>query len=99
MRSGGNEREKLSRPSGGDIEVNWWGFQGQAVGISRSTGGGIPRSRTKGRGIEVKVNKSGGGCVPSPTPSTSNRSGYFKQMKIFSTFFFAAKNEHKNIFL
>jgi hypothetical protein len=25
---------------GGDIEVKWWGYLGQVVGISRSTGGG-----------------------------------------------------------
>jgi hypothetical protein len=31
---------KIPRPSGGDIEVKWWGkFQGQVVGISRSSGG------------------------------------------------------------
>ncbi|KAH0817229.1 hypothetical protein GEV33_005562 [Tenebrio molitor] len=44
--------------SGGDIEVKWWGkFQGQVVGISRSTGGGTPRP--SGGDIEVKWSSSG----------------------------------------
>jgi hypothetical protein len=49
------------------IKVKWWGYRGQVVGISRSSGGDI---KVRGRGLEVKVKKSGGGCVPSPTPST-----------------------------
>jgi hypothetical protein len=66
----------ILRSTGGDPKAKRWGYRGQLVGIprtsggvSRSTGGGTPR--TKGRGIEVKVKKSGGGCVPSPTPSTT----------------------------
>jgi hypothetical protein len=58
----------IARSSGGDIEVNKWGHQGQAVGISRSTDGGTSRSRTKGRGIEVKVKKSGEGACPLQLP-------------------------------
>jgi hypothetical protein len=52
--------------SGGDIEVKWWGkFQGQVVGISRSTGGGTPRP--SGGDIEVKwwgkLSRSSGGDI------------------------------------
>jgi hypothetical protein len=37
----------IPRPSGGDIEVNWWGYQGQLVGklLGQGQRGGASRSR------------------------------------------------------
>jgi DNA-directed RNA polymerase subunit H (RpoH/RPB5) len=62
---------KIPRLSGGDIEVKWWGkFQGQVVGISRSSGGENSKAKWWGyrgqlvgelQGQVVGISRSSGG--------------------------------------
>jgi hypothetical protein len=62
---------KIPRLSGGDIEVKWWGkFQGQVVGISRSSGGENSKAKWWGyrgqlvgelQGQVVGISRSTGG--------------------------------------
>jgi hypothetical protein len=45
----------------GNIKVNWWGYQGQLVGIARSSGGDIEVNKWGHLGQAVGISRSTGG--------------------------------------
>jgi hypothetical protein len=54
------------RPSGGDIEVNWWGYQGQAVGYRGQLVGELQGQR--GGALRSRSKKVVGGACPLQLP-------------------------------